>query len=107
MSLCHVIIIYFAEKKGSTESFLILYAYYFAQHHMVAGLMIMASHRTFPAKISICLANSILARQIHYTLSMETSLSLLKIMNVQTNFGPYHKHWIGVTVCLYGLAVII
>ena len=48
-----------------------------------------------------------MARQIHYTLSMEISLNLLKIINVRTNFGPYHKHWIGVTVCLYSLAVII
>ena len=60
--------------------------------YKILGLMIMASHRTFLAKISICPANSILARQIYYTLSMEISLSLFKIMNVRT-FGPYHKHW--------------
>ena len=26
---------------------------------------------------------------------MEISLSLLKRMNVRTNFGTYHKHWYG------------
>ena len=36
----------FHRKKGSAESFLTLYAYYFAQHHMVTGLIIMTSHRT-------------------------------------------------------------
>ena len=56
--------------------------------------MIMASHRTFSGQNKqICLAKSNLARQICYSLSMEVSLSLLKIMNVQTNsYGPYHKH---------------
>ena len=48
--------------------------------------------RYFLGKWSICSAKSNLVRQIYYTLSMEKSLSLLKIMNVQTIFSPYHKH---------------
>ena len=67
--------------------------------YKILGLMIMSSHRTFLAKISIYPANSILARQIYYTSSMEISLSLLKIMNVRTTFGPYHKHW-DVHICI-------
>ena len=50
--------------------------------------MIMASHSTFPAKMTICLAKANLARQIYYTLSMESLLTLKKI----TIFSPYHKH---------------
>ena len=46
----------------------------------------------FLAKISICPATSNLTRQIYYTLSMEKSLSLLKIIKVHTIFSPYHKH---------------
>ena len=45
-----------------------------------------------PAKLSTCLAKSNLARQIYYTLSMEKSVSLLKIMNIRTIFSLYHKH---------------
>ena len=48
--------------------------------------------RHFLAKISISPAKSNLARQIYYTLLMKILLSLLKIMNVWTIFGPYHIH---------------
>ena len=57
-----------------------------------SGLMIMASHRTFSGQNKHHLAKSNLARQIYHTLSMEISLSLLKIMNARTNFGAYHKY---------------
>ena len=53
----------------------------------------MDSHQTFSGQnISICLAKSNLTRQIHCMLSLQISLSLLKIMNAWTIFGPYHKH---------------
>ena len=57
-----------------------------------SGLMIMASHRTFSGQNKHHVAKSNLARQIYHTLSMEISLSLLKIMNARTNFGAYHKY---------------
>ena len=79
---------------------------YCAHVHM-AGLMIMASHRTFSSQKSICAAKVNLARQIYYTLSMEISLSLLKIINAQTNFGPYHKYWyVCMYACMYSMLVL-
>ena len=51
--------------------------------------------RHFPAKLSICLAKSNLAKQVFYTLLMEMLWSLQKKMNAD-NFSPYHKHWIHV-----------
>ena len=50
--------------------------------------MIMASHQTFSGQIK-CLLH--LARHIYSALSMEKYFSLLKIINVLTNFSPYHK----------------
>ena len=58
----------------------------------------MASHRNFFGQ------NKHLSGQIKFgqtNLLMEISLSLLKIMNVQTNFGPYHKHCAAVIRLLY------
>ena len=49
----------------------------------------MAVIRHFPGQIKQMSGQ---IRQIYYTLSMEISLSLLKIMNIRTNFGAYHKH---------------
>ena len=44
----------------------------------------MASHYTFPAKLSMCPAKSNMARQIFYTISMEILWSLQKKVNAQT-----------------------
>ena len=52
----------------------------------------MASHRAFSGQNKHTSGKANLVRQIYYTLSMKISLCLLKIMNVQANFGPYHKH---------------
>ena len=60
--------------------------------YVLPGLMIAASHQSFPAKITICPAKLNLTRQIYCTLSMKKSLRLLKIMYVWTIFSPYHKH---------------
>ena len=64
-----------------------------------AGFMITTSHQTFPAKLSICPTKLNLARQIYNTLSMKIPLNLLKIVNVQSIFSPYHKHWNALGVC--------
>ena len=53
------------------------------------GFMIMASHQTFSGQIK-CLLH--LARHIYSALSMEKYFSLLKIINVRTNFSPHYKH---------------
>ena len=58
------------------------------------GLMIIASHHTFTGQ------NKHLSGQIKFTLLMKISLSLLKIMNVQTIFNPYHKRWAWI-LCRY------
>ena len=55
------------------------------------GLMIMASHQTFSGQTKR-LSSQIKFDQIYYTLLMDKSLSLLKIINVRTIFSPYHKH---------------
>ena len=54
---------------------------------VTTGLMIMASHRIFSGKLTICPAKSKLTRQIYYTMSIENSLSLQKKMNYQLNIG--------------------
>ena len=54
-----------------------------------AGLMIMASHQTFPGQIKH-MSGEIKFGQTTTTLSMEILWSLLK-MNVRTIFSPYHK----------------
>ena len=57
---------------------------------MYAGLMIMASNQTFSGQIKH-LFSQIKFGQSYYMLSMEKSLSLLKIMNVLTISSPYLK----------------
>ena len=56
----------------------------------ISGLMIMASHQTFSGQ------NKHLSSLIKFDqtnlLSMEKSLSLLKIIKVHTIFCPYHKN---------------
>ena len=52
-----------------------------------------ASHQTFSGQNKHLSGQSSFARQIYYTWSMGISLSLLKIINIRTIFGPYHKHW--------------
>ena len=62
-------------------------------YEVMTGLMIIwpvTMH--LPAKRNIYLGKSNLARQSYCTLSMEKSLSWLKIINVWTIFSPHHKN---------------
>ena len=59
-------------------------------HVLTSGLMTVASHQTFPAKLSICLTKSNLARQIFYNYQWKFyGVCKRKWMSGQL-FSPYH-----------------
>ena len=60
---------------------------------LLLSISAVASHQTFSGQNKHLSDQIKLPRQIYYTSSMGISLSLLKIINVRTIFGPYHMHW--------------